>query len=307
MTLLSKFGTFLIASLGLFSNVDDVAIRAPETTASAGCGKKHDFVGQTREFSFESSGGKRWYRIHLPSNYDAKTAKPLLIAYHGKGNNPAKFEGETRFSDEKINPNMIVVYPSGLNGVWQGAKYENQGVSDKVFTTDLVNRIKDGYCVDESRVYASGHSNGGGFNNVLACSPSHGGQFAAFAPVSGAFYTEYQPADQCQPARSPLPILEVHGTADEQIPYAGRTSGGHGALYPIPQWVNAWAKRNKCDAPKLNDSGKVHDYRYRCQGVAGGVEHIKVDEMGHGWPKAGSPLADVSSRVIEFLNKHRKP
>jgi poly(3-hydroxybutyrate) depolymerase len=82
---------------------------------SPGCGQPHSFVGQTREFHFESSGGTRYYRIYLPSNYDTTTPKPLLIAYHGAGNNPAAFEAETRFSDERINPNMITVYPAGIN------------------------------------------------------------------------------------------------------------------------------------------------------------------------------------------------
>lgn len=109
MTLLPKFGTFLVASLGLLCGVQ------ASTTPSAGCGKKHDFVGQTKEFSFQSSGGERTYRIHLPSNYEAKKAKPLLIAYHGKGKNLEKFEGETQFSNDTINPNMIAVYPAGIN------------------------------------------------------------------------------------------------------------------------------------------------------------------------------------------------
>lgn len=82
---------------------------------SPGCGRYHSFVGETREFHFESSGGTRYYRIHLPSNYDTTTPKPLLIAYHGAGNNPAAFEAETRFSDERINPNMITVYPAGID------------------------------------------------------------------------------------------------------------------------------------------------------------------------------------------------
>lgn len=86
-----------------------------EKRGSPGCGKYHSFVGQTREFSFDSSGGSRSYRIHLPANYDTNTPKPLLLAYHGAGNNPAAFEGETRFSDESINPDMITVYPAGVN------------------------------------------------------------------------------------------------------------------------------------------------------------------------------------------------
>ncbi|KAK2596160.1 hypothetical protein QQS21_006437 [Conoideocrella luteorostrata] len=306
MTLFSNFAA-LFVFLGLLNGAHGAAV---QLRASSGCGRKHDWAGQTKEFSFESSGGTRHYRIHLPSNYDTKTAKPLLIAYHGKGNNPKKFEGETRFSEKSVNPNMIVVYPQGVNGVWQGPKYpeSNPKISDKVFTSALVQRIKDNYCVDESRVYATGHSNGAGFAGTLACSPEHGGQFAAFAPISGAFYTDVKGNDNCHPARSPLPMFEVHGTGDKRIPYEPTEDGNGGPLPSIPDWVSRWAKRNKCDAPKPNDLGNgVHDYRYKCQGVAEGLEHIKVDGMGHGWPKPGSQLADVSTKVIEFLNKHRKP
>lgn len=163
--------------------------------------------------------------------------------------------------------------------------------------------------MDESRVYATGHSNGGGFVNTLACSPGHGGQFAAFAPISGAFYTDVSGNQHCHPARSPLPMFEVHGTGDKRIPYDGTADGNGGPLPSIADWVKRWSQRNKCDAPsKPKDLGNgAHDYTYKCQGVPDALEHIKVDGMPHAWPKPGSQLDDVATRVIAFLNKHRKP
>lgn len=107
------YPALVFASLALFYNgATGAAIRR---RASAGCGIDHNFPGQSREFSFESSGGTRTYRIHLPSNYDVNDPRPLLIAYHGSGGNPAGFEGETGFSDEGLNPNMITIYPAGVN------------------------------------------------------------------------------------------------------------------------------------------------------------------------------------------------
>jgi poly(3-hydroxybutyrate) depolymerase len=88
---------------------------ANESPASAGRGTPHDFAGQSKEFSLQSSGGTRTYRIHLPSNYDPNDPRPLLVAYHGAGGNPAEFEAETRFSDESINPDMMTVFPAGVN------------------------------------------------------------------------------------------------------------------------------------------------------------------------------------------------
>lgn len=116
MALQTKSRTHILTLLlGLFSAVQCAAV---QPSLSKGCTTTHDWAGQTREFSFESSGGTRSYRIHLPSSYKVNKALPLLIAYHGSGNNPAKFEKQTRFSDESVNPDMITVYPAGIK-VWE--------------------------------------------------------------------------------------------------------------------------------------------------------------------------------------------
>ena len=54
---------------------------------------------------------------------------------------------------------------------------------------------------------------------TIACSEV-GGQFAALAPVA---------------ARSPLPILEIHGGSDQTVFYAGGEGEG-GPLPAIPTW-----------------------------------------------------------------------
>lgn len=189
---------------------------------------------------------------------------------------------------------------------WEGPTYATAGVSDKVFTTDLVNRIKDNYCVDESRVYASGHSNGGGFVGTLACSPGHGGQFAAFAPVSGAFYTDVNGNDSCHPPRSPMPMFEFHGGSDPIISYDGGNGRG-GPLPSIPDWFSRWAGRNGCTSSNVQDlSGGVHDTKWTCGGKEGNLEHIKSDGHDHSWPGPGSEI-DISPRVIQFLKAHQLP
>lgn len=109
---LTQICYYSVALLGAVSGVQGSPLA---TRNSAGCSRTHDWAGQTREFSFQSSGGTRSYRIHLPSNYRPGSAKSLLIAYHGSGDNPANFERTTRFSDEGINPDTITVYPAGIN------------------------------------------------------------------------------------------------------------------------------------------------------------------------------------------------
>ncbi|KAI1263518.1 family 1 carbohydrate esterase [Xylariaceae sp. FL1019] len=278
-----------------------------EAASSAGCGTSHSFIGSTQTFSITSSGGTRTYRIHLPSSYEASTAVPLIIAYHGSGGNPTDFEITTRFSDEGLNPNMVVVYPAGVDGNWQGPTYATAGVSDKVFTTDLVNHIKDNYCIDSSRVYAAGHSNGGGFVGTLACSPDHGGnQFAAFAAASGAFYTDVVGDDACHPARSPLPILEIHGGADTTIPYAGGEGRG-GPLPSIPDWLSRWATRNQCGTSTVSDlANGVHHSVWTCAGQGAVLQHWKIDGHDHSYPGQGAEV-DASARIVEFFSSQALP
>lgn len=113
MTALTKLCILLSTVAGLTGS--DAAAIERRATGSKGCGQPHNFVGETKEFGFHSSGGYRSYRIHLPSNYEVNSPKPLLLAFHGSGNNPTEFEGQTRFSDESVNSDMITVYPAGLN------------------------------------------------------------------------------------------------------------------------------------------------------------------------------------------------
>jgi poly(3-hydroxybutyrate) depolymerase len=112
------------------------------------------------------------------------------------------------------NAGFIAVYPLGglttLNGglgtAWQGAPYANSSFDDVCspallshchetlthvqiqFTKDMITDISKNLCVDTTRIYATGKSNGGGFVNLLMCTPTVANLFAAFAPISPALY-----------------------------------------------------------------------------------------------------------------------
>ena len=184
---------------------------------------------------------------------------------------------------------MIAVFPNGVkngNGKrgWEGAPYAARGVSDKLFTSDLLDYMRENYCIDDSHIYATGKSNGGGFVDLLACSPEHGGDFAAFAMNSAALYNE-DDGSECLPARTPMPIMEFHGTNDHTIPYAGNTTRG---LPDIDIWLSTWAVRNGCSNPptaskKDENNDRVHYTEYNCGGVDGIVQGYRVDGQGHWW------------------------
>ena len=154
-------------------------------------------------------------------------------------------------------------------------------------------------------------SDGGGFTNTLACSAIYGAPFAAFAPVSGAFYTDTKFSD-CTPSRSALPILEFHGYADTTIRYNGG-SGNAGPLPSIPNWLSWWARRDGCANPGTEETSTLEKgYRYltySCNGVRDIVRHYNITDLGHEWPNASLTVSPINASpiIMDFFNAYKKP
>src|SRR5690606_12526669 len=61
--------------------------------------------------------------------------------------------------------------------------WDTESQQDVVFFDAMLEALTEGLCVDESRVFAAGHSAGGYFTNVLGCQRSD--VLRAIAPVAG--------------------------------------------------------------------------------------------------------------------------
>ncbi|KAF2761463.1 hypothetical protein EJ05DRAFT_264925 [Pseudovirgaria hyperparasitica] len=252
-------------------------------SASKGCGQSHFYLGVTQYRGLQSGSRDRKYSIHLPIDYDANRAYPVVMGFHGSSSIGFFFEADSKMSEARFSGSKIMVYPTGADGNWAGPSYANATVGEDLqFIEDVLADVMGNFCVDERRVYATGISNGGGFVNTIACS-STGSKFAAFAPGSGSYYTDLNgPDNGCTPARSPIPILEIHGGNDKSVPYAGTQQGEGGAEPSIPDWLSSWAIRNACTGQKQEDSfdGDVHHLMWTCDGLQGVLQHWKIDSMG---------------------------
>src|SRR4029077_11634692 len=87
----------------------------------------------------------------------------------------------------------------------------------------LLPRAETAACADPARIFATGVSNGGGFAARVGCELA--GTIAAVAPVAGG----YRALDPCPDGRH-TSVLEIHGSADHVVPYAGRPPDGAGAV-----------------------------------------------------------------------------
>ncbi|KAK6360138.1 hypothetical protein TWF730_006291 [Orbilia blumenaviensis] len=265
-----------------------------------GCGKAVPSadIGSTRKLSIISSNANRTFYVHLPRDYESDDDYPVIIGFHGAPGIGPHFEADTRFSAPRWGDDKIMVYPDALGGIWatgMPGAVTTPVDQDLKFMSDLLDYLRNNYCVDNEKIYATGISNGGGFLNRIACDPVVGANFAAFAPDAGA-YTGFEAGGNatCNPYKTPIPIISFHGTNDTTVPYNGRN--GTIATPPIEYWLQGWIERNKCDnMTEVLFNGSAHHFTWTCDGVQGAMQHYRVEGMGHVWPSTEPNFSQVSS------------
>ena len=116
MVFSNSFEAYACYGLALTCHILPIFGKSIRMRDTAGCSKPHTVDGVSKNYSLLTNGGIRDYRLHLPSSYDPNTPAPLIISYHGHGQNMVEQETLSQFSNDAINPNMIAVYPQGLEG-----------------------------------------------------------------------------------------------------------------------------------------------------------------------------------------------
>jgi len=142
---------------------------------------------------------------------------------------------------------------------------------DLKFFDRLLEVLMETGCVDPTRVFSTGFSNGAFFSNLLACTRSQ--SITAIAPVAGGLW-----AKTCEGS---LPALVSHGNRDRVVSYSeGEKSFAH------------WVKHNGCEAaPEITRGDCVS--AENCSG-----ETVFCSFNGdHKWPRNGS------KNIIEFFKR----
>jgi len=164
--------------------------------------------------SMYHDGALRFYNVYLPASYQPDSQMPLVFNFHGLGSSAGQQAFYSEMNQVADTSNFIVCYPDGIDNAWNsgfGGEVDDIGFTDK-----MIGQINENYSIDLSRVYSCGMSNGGYMSYANACELSK--RFAAVASVTGSMTTDYIPL--CMPTR-PVPIMQIHGTADDVVPYDG--------------------------------------------------------------------------------------
>ena len=234
-------------------------------------------------------GVKREALVSAPASAKDRPA-PVVFAFHGHGGT-MKNAART-FAYHRHWPEAICVYmqglptpgkltdPEGKRPGWQHNRGE-QGDRDLKFFDAVLKSLKAEYKIDDKRIYATGHSNGGRFTYLLWA--ERGDVFAAVAP-SGS------PAGGLFKDLKPKPCLHVAGEKDQLVSFASQK-----------RTMDVIRKINGC-----GETGKPWDK----SGTLTGTEYPST---------AGSPLVtliypgphrfpseDAPKLIVKFFQQHRR-
>jgi polyhydroxybutyrate depolymerase len=254
----------------------------------------------------------RNYRLYVPAAYNGSTAVPLVLNLHGYTSNATEQQFYGNFMPLADANNFLLVMPNGTrdnqNQTFWNA-FGGSGPDDVGFLSALIDSLNATYNINLNRVYSTGMSNGGFMSYKLACMLSN--RIAAIASVTGTMSTVE--LNNCTPTR-PVPVMEIHGTADATVPYNGGTG-----FTPIPNVMSYWVNHNNCnpvadsaDVPNTNTTDGCTALHYVWSGGDNGssVEHYKIIGGGHTWPGAAFNIGvtnqdfDASTEIWRFFSQY---
>ncbi len=283
----------------------------------------------------EVAGATRWYLLTTPGpttpsrpaggpRTAAASPRPLVLDFHGVDEGAVLQSFTSGFGALGQQDGFVVVTPSGTGAPlhWDTTDHSMSN-PDLQFVAALLDQVEATQCIDTSRVYATGFSDGAVMASQLACTMSD--RFAAIGAVSGL---ELQPS--CNPLR-PVPIITFHGTADpilyfnggadstalaellgpdEPVPPPGAATQPPRLDGPgVPATVQAWAVKDGCNPRHIDNrvGSQVIVRRYTCpSGID--VRFYIVLGGGHEWPgsavsNAGGSRAGMTTLQVDATDQ----
>jgi polyhydroxybutyrate depolymerase len=261
--------------------------------------------------SISFGGQNRSFVLYYPSSAAAGSSLPVVFVLHGFTQTAENIRGITGFNNIAETGPFIAVYAQGIGNAWNTNNPFPGGstADDAGFIAALADTVVSRYNANPSRIYSCGFSAGGFMSHKLGCERSD--KFAAIAAVSGAMTTDAR--NLCNPQR-PVPVLQIHGTADAVVSYGGAFTN-----ISVDDLMTVWTGKNQCPAtpvvnplPDIQQEGSTVEQRIYAPCDAGSeVQLLRVINGGHSWP-SGSGLNGVgntnrdinaSQLIWDFFNR----
>ncbi len=206
------------------------------------------------------------YEVRTPLNYQANYAHPLLMVYAPSGIGSGLNEKFTGFTSPATQAGYIVVYVSS----------RRLSINSVRALGTIAHEVADSWCIDQKRVFLTGHSDGGTVSHLLAILAETTLKPTAIAPSAAGMNEQGFAPESCPESTS---VMIMHNKGDAHFP-------GYGAD-AVRWWVNC----NQCErdpvahqftgcvqyAQCANDVTTLY-----CQGEGG---HVR-------WPRMAREIVD---------------
>ncbi|HET6774968.1 MAG TPA: PHB depolymerase family esterase [Acidimicrobiales bacterium] len=290
------------------------AAEAVAAVPSPGCDRGATAQADRTEGGIDVRGAARRFLLSAPAQEEGDNPLPLVLDFHGLAEGADIHAEMTRLGPLGVEEGFVTVFPHGTGEpVRWDVGTDPKANDDLAYVDALLDHVGRERCIDTSRVYATGLSNGAMMASAVGCAMAD--RVAAIAPIAGILLPE-----PCEPAR-PVPVFTIHGTADPILLFNGGIGtevldsalggvGGDGATTTTappdldgpgyPETVRAWAALGGCDPDSAEDErvgDEVIRRTFDCPEDAP-VEFLIVEGGGHSWPSS------EFSRSIEGVVGH---
>lgn len=268
-------------------------------TSSPGCDAEAVVEPGTTDRTMTSGGADRSYQLVIPEGYDGTTPMPVVFGLHALTVDYRIVPTMSGFDDMAPTYDFIGVSPSGLlDGTvpyWMAAKTDPPS-RDLTYISELLDLLEAELCIDPSRVFSVGMSNGAQMSSLLACQLDD--RITAVAPLAGVEWPKTCDGD-------PVPVIAFHGDEDPFVNYEGggldaaRISDMHAWKgdvpdgVPIHEGVEAamanWAAHNGCDPEPIVEDISDEVVRTTWQDCDADTVLYRIIGGGHTWPGRPQP------------------
>lgn len=235
---------------------------------------------------------------YVPKNVEKSPA--LVISLHGMNQDPGFQQNQTQWNALADTEGFIVTYPLGNNKMW-----DTSGMGDVKFVEAVMKDMELKHNVDKNRIYLSGFSMGSWLG--YHCLETLGDKIAAFGPVSGVDIGKQPKANRM------VPIMHIHGTADDVFKYTGDPYHMAGGYPSIEEYVKKWAAYEGCDAsnpqvirpyPAGSIGPKATRTIYNNVNDDVEVNLISIDGKGH-WHSNEANGVNSTQELWNFFKRHQ--
>jgi polyhydroxybutyrate depolymerase len=279
-----------------------------EAEPSAGCDAPAAVTaGEPSTETLDVDGQPRTYRRYVPAGLPAGEPVPLVLDLHGLNGNSEREALVSAWETLAADEGFVVLTPQGAGAPPRWEATPTDGNPDTAFLGELIDETGRQLCIDTTRVYSGGISNGGLESSVLACTMPE--KLAAVGLVSGI---RVHPPCASSP---PMPAIIFWGKRDCILPYYGglgpcfsdpngvaptEPSATPSAVPPVEDSVAAWAERNGCAAsPEVEAVSEHVELRTFTSCTDGTDIHFYViANGGHTWPGSAAAIARDQSQGL---------